>query len=270
MKVRMILLLMGSTLFLINCATPGVMKIAAVASPDQNIGYQETITSQKKHLVSISPYTELNKINLAMEKTLFMISVKNDGKEPVNINYKNFSVTFENKTGKGDSIKIGLQDFDDLMNDLWNEYIDGENQKIKSALDDILSYINTAELKYVEKKGHKVSNNVADLDTELAEESIDVVQYNTALRMMEAAQHRSEDLINDIKTMRTNNKLPLLRQTLPELFWKQQTISPGNSYSGVIVCDLHDVNVNAEGNFKVTVLVDGEEHKFIFKRGISK
>jgi len=232
MKVKIFLILMGSILFLQNCAPSQITKIAGVASRDQKTGYQETITSQKKHFVSLAPYSELK---LAKDKTIFMMVVKNCGKDPIHISYANISVIFEGKSKNWVSKKINIQSFDEFMNDLKEEYSTYEKKYIKSALEDIKS------------NSESSSSAVSDSDS-LADDMAILKQH--------------------IETMRANNQL--LQEGLPELDMKSQTITPGNSHSGIVVCDTRDMNEKVEGNFQVVVSVDGEKHKFTFRRSLNK
>ncbi|MFC1840936.1 hypothetical protein ACFL1N_15270 [Thermodesulfobacteriota bacterium] len=53
---------------------------------------------------------------------------------------------------------------------------------------------------------------------------------------------------------------------IPRIMLKPQVIMPNESVSGIFVCDTSKMKDNIEGNFKITVTIDGEEHKFIFSR----
>jgi len=206
--------------------------MAAVASRDQKIGYQETITSQKKHFVSLAPYSELN---LAKDKTIFMLVVQNGGEEPIKISYDNISVMFEENTKKGAPDKINVQKFDDFMNDLKEEYSNYEKKYMKAALEDIKT------------------------DSEYG---------SSAVSDSDSLKDKVDDLKKHIVSMRAQNQL--LQEGLPEFDMKSQAIMPGDSHSGIVVCDTRAMNDKTEGNFQVVVSVAGEKHKFTFKRNLNK
>lgn len=233
MKIKILLILIGIILFLHGCATSTSQKISltAVTSRNQKLGHEETITSQKKHFVTISPYTELK---LAKDKTIFMLAVQNCGKEPINISYDNISVTFEENARNRVSKKINLQLFDNFMNDLKEEYSDNEKKYIKSTLQNI-----------------QVSSENSSGSSSSSENLVDEV----------------ENLKKRIETMRAQNQA--IRETLPEYDMKPQTIMPGKNLSGILVCDPRDLNKDAGGNFQVAILLDGEVHKFVFKRSLN-
>ena len=53
---------------------------------------------------------------------------------------------------------------------------------------------------------------------------------------------------------------------IPRVMLRPQVIMPGESVSGIFVCDTSEMNKKVEGDFKITVTIGGEEHKFIFTR----
>ena len=134
MKLKILLILMGSILFLQSCAPTQVTKMSAVASSDQKVGHEGTITSQKKHFVSLSPYSELD---VAKDKTMFMLVVENCGEDPIKIGYSNISAIFEGNNENRAFKRINVQHYDDFMNDLKEEYSNKEKRYIEKALEDI-------------------------------------------------------------------------------------------------------------------------------------
>jgi hypothetical protein len=83
----------------------------------------------------------------------------------------------------------------------------------------------------------------------------------------ERATDEMRDLKYDIESMRRQNEI--FQEMLPRFILKKQVIMPGNSYTGIVICDTHDINTATEGNFHVSVSIDGEEHKFAFYRGLN-
>jgi hypothetical protein len=234
MKVKLLLILTSSILFLHGCATSTSQKVnlSAVASRDQKIGQEETITSQKKHFVSLGPYTELK---LANDKTIFMVGVKNCGKAPIAISCDNISVTFDENSGKGEPKKISLESLDDFIKDLKEEYSDSEKKYIKSKLESI---------------------------------QLDAESSSSAVSDSDNLGDKVKDLKTRIETMRAQNQV--IRERLPEFYLKSQTIKPDNSYSGIVVCDTRKMDGKIEGKFIIAVSIDGEMHRFSFKRGSIK
>jgi hypothetical protein len=234
MKTKILLVLIGSILFLQGCATSTSQKISLIAmtSRDQKVGDQETITSQKKHFVSLGPYTELK---LAKDKTIFMVGVKNCGKGPITLSCDNISVTFQENSGKGEPKKISLESLDDFLKEIKEEYSDNEKKYIKSKLESI---------------------------------QLDAESSSSAVSDSDNLGDKVKDLKTRIETMRAQNQV--IRERLPQFYLKSQAINPDNSYSGIVVCDAHTMNDKAEGNFLVAVSVDGEVHRFSFKRASNK
>lgn len=224
---------MGSILLLQSCATQTTTKMTAVASMDQKTGYDGTVISQKKHFVSLSPYPELDnaitEIGLAKGKIKFILTVQNCGEEPIDIGHENISMFFEDAVTDRASSIINIQSADDFMSDFEKEYYDGEKKFIYSTLYELWTLC-----KY------------GGMDSE-------------------TSTYEMQDFKYDIEDMR--RQYEIFRETLPGVILRQQTIAPGNSYTGIMICDTRDLEPETGGKFRVTVSVDGEEHRFTFNRG---
>lgn len=256
MKVKGLLILLGTILLLQSCAPTEVTKMAAVASRDQKVGYQDTITSQKKHFVSLSPYTELN---VAKDKTMFMMVIQNYGESSIKIGYDNVSVTFEGTGENRSSDKINVQPFDDFMEDLEGEYSYNEKRYIESALEDIQLDLETASS----------FESLDSLDSfSSSDDSSSSDSSDSSDSTSDDVEFMIEDLNYDIETMRTNNQL--LREALQEFIMKPQTIMPDDNYTKVVVLDTSDMDPEREGDFQIVVSVENEAHKFTFKRSLNK
>jgi archaellum component FlaG (FlaF/FlaG flagellin family) len=168
MKARLLLILVGAVLFLQSCATPPTTKMTSVASSDQKTGYDGTITSQKKHFVSLSPYSVLE---FAKDKAMFILVVENDGEGPISISNEDISMIFEGNGEDLTSKRISVQSLDDFIVDIGNEYNDNEKKFIYSTLYDIW-YLST--------------NGIIDSET---------------------ATDRAQDLKYDIEAMRRQNEV---------------------------------------------------------------
>ena len=237
MKAKILLALMISMLIIQGCTTLKVMKMTAVASRDQKVGFQETITSKKKHFVSLAPYSDLK---LIQNKIMFMMVVQNCGNEPINIDYNNISVTFEEKSRKGTSNRINLQSLDEFMNGFEEEYRNNVNASIYNSLDGLIWMLRDIISKRI------------------------LVFVEGAYQMQYSVKKAKEGIV------RMHREYQLLLGTLPDFAMQPQTIIPGYSYAGVVLCDTRQMNPTIKGNFKITVSVDSEEHQFTFRRAISK
>jgi len=168
MKTGLTLILIGAILVLQSCATSPSVKMTSVASSYQKTGYDGTITSQKKHFVSLSPYSAPD---FAKKKTMFILVVENDGEGPLSIGNDDISMIFQDSKGELTSKRISIQPFDGFMSDLEKEYNDNEKKFIYSTLYDIW-YLST--------------NGIIDSET---------------------ATDRLQDLKYDIEAMRRQNEM---------------------------------------------------------------
>jgi hypothetical protein len=240
MKIKTLLILMGAILFFQSCTTSKIMKMAPVSTPGQKTGYDGTITSNKKHFVSLSPYNRITKIysktDFLKDKTMFILSVKNGGEKPIQIGYDNISVILEGNNKEGALKKIVVQNSDDILNSWANEYNDSEKKYVYSII----------------------------YNTYLCAKACDPDAGMKSCNPMELL----EELKYDLEAMRNSNQA--LRETLPGILIKPQTLMNGTIYNGIIVCDTRGMDADMEDKFKVTVSIDGEEHKFTFKRNITE
>lgn len=252
MKGKILLIFMVSILFFQGCAKTQIVKISAFASRDQKTAYDGTIISRKKHLVSLSPYAELGSVvfDLSKYKTIFMLSVENCGKEPISIGFDNIAVIFVGKSKDLASKNINLQSFDDFIRDFEKLYNDNEKAFIYNTIYNYYSLWISSQL---------LSNQFTPVGSIRQEPVIDEERLTNRMYIFR----------EEIKEGRT--KKDMIQETLPGLILKQKTIiKPGNSYSGIVICDTHDLDPQKEGSFLIIVSVDSEEHQFTFRRAISK
>lgn len=83
-------------------------EIKTVASSEQKTDYDGAVVSQKKHLVSLSPYTDFKVNKLIKDKTIFHMLIQNCGEKPIFINRDNISVSFEENGGEMSSRSIKI------------------------------------------------------------------------------------------------------------------------------------------------------------------
>lgn len=246
-------MLAGAVLFLSSCAPTQLTKMSAVATSDQKVGYEGTITSRKKHFVSLAPYNELN---VAKDRTMFMLGVQNFGDTPFDIGYGGVAVRFQDSAMSLPVKRINIQSYDDFALDVREEQSQKEKNYIRDELEDVIIKLETSSSSFSSS-----SSSSSDSTSSSSSSSEDDTGEEVEVML--------EDLEMDIETMRANNQL--LREALPAIVMKPQaTIMPGGSYSGVMVCDTRDLDEEMEGRFQLAVLVDGEEHIFTFNRELNK
>lgn len=228
MKFKILLIFIGSILFFQGCAGSKMMKMTAVTSLDQKTGYDGTITSQKKHFVALSPHTKLNSTipNFNLSKYKTLFMMSVQ-----NCGKEPFNISFDNIV---------------VIFESNNKELASKRINIQS-LDD---FMNDFEKEYNDNEKEHIYSTLYEVYLLSLADIVDM--------------DKLEELKYDIEAMRWQNQV--LRDMLPGVVMKPQTTMPGSSYSGIVVCDTRDIDSKIEGNFKVVVSVDGEEHKFTFKR----
>jgi len=228
-------------LILQSCATQKIMKITIVPNRDQKVGFEETITSKKKHFVSMAPYSKI----FIGDRTMFMVSIQNHGELPVDVSNNDISVTFEYNTKNGDVNPVKVQ----ILNDVANAF------KMESRLNE-LSLINPVLIN-ADKNLKSIIENLrrsgnGNIDANEINLEIDKIAVSIEEKRME------------LETMHEQDQQIL--EAMPDFIISQQIIMPNDSYTGVMVCDTGNLDARVEGKFKILVSIDGEEHGFTFKR----
>lgn len=258
MKMKIVLLMIGALLLCQGCAQ--TVKMAAVASSGQKMGYDGTITSQKKHFVSLSPYTQLA---VAKDKTMFMLVVQNCGTAPINISYDNVAILFEDAVQKEVAKKIQVQSFDDFMDDLKKEYGNTEKEEIYDALEDIVYKLESASASSSSSSSSSSLGSSSSSSSSSGSSSSGSSSSDSE-NVAQEVENMLDDLKYDVDIMRANNEL--LREALPEFTLRPQTIAPGDTYTGMVVADTRELSAEAGGDFQVVVSIDSEAHAFTFTR----
>ena len=233
MKLKILLMFALSVLFLQNCAP---IKIASVASSGQKRGHDDSITSEKKHVVSLYHYT---KIRMAKDQTIFMVTIQNGGEAPINFRNDNISVIFEGESEDWASKRIKIQSIDDFIKDLERNYMDDELRKIEKLIrktEDTLRQLVECE-EYEEQKKKEIVSKYE-------------FEFYTSLKK--------------IQNMR--KEIAEVKDSVSEIMVKPQAIMPDSSYSGILVCDTQDMDSKITGTFRIVVSIDGEDHILNFKR----
>lgn len=241
-KIKILFFLAGSVIFLQSCAAlPPTTTLSAAVTMDQKVGYGDTIVSQKRHFVSFTPYTQLDSavsnIGLAKNKTKFILTVENFGNDPIEFSPNNISVVFVPKADDAMPQPIRVQPWQEFMEEFDREYDKNERKYIYTTLNGIYA----------------------------------LTMFPPNLNAYEigpGVEERLHDLVFEIESMRDQNDV--LQEMLPSVLITQGRILSGNSYSGLLICDTSDLDAAIEGNFRISVTIDGEEHRFVFKRGLSK
>ena len=202
------------------------MEMSAVLSPEQHEGYKETITSQKKHFVSLAPYRENNP---ASSNTAFILFVKNCGDHPIDICTQNVSAEFFGNDPKWISRGITVFSPDDLMRVL---EIEQHSNEVAAR-----SSVKTYNYYTYDAYGN-------------------ITGSRTATRL-EPRYHSAVGILHEVK---------LGMQMVEELVLQPQTLPPGEGGGGLVVCDTRAMNSKIEGNFHLIVSVNGEQHEFTFSR----
>jgi hypothetical protein len=238
MKKRLYLMLLISVVLLQSCAGSHKIKTTAVPSLMQKVDYNGAVVSEKKHIVSLTHYKEFKHVK---NKIIFDFLVQNRGRKPLSINNENISMEFRGKDEGSAPIKLEIQPLDDFIKDLENDYFNEDIRIISSMFTNIE---NTAwRIKSIPSTDRVSAKNIATM---------------FASSFLSSADDLEE-------TIRVYDQL---EEIVPPLVFKPQTIMPGPSVTRLIVYDTGAIDEKAEGEFKLIIRVEGEEHKFVFSRSM--
>ena len=230
-----------------GCGGFKTVEMSAVLSSDQQEGYMETITSQKKHFVSLAPYGE----NIpAGSDTAFILFVKNCGEDPIDISAHNISAEFFGNTGKWVSRGIAVLSHDELTNRLRSKQLDAEMATNAAYKNYTFHYIDA------------LGNDTGFRLFPYSEPTI-FSPYSDSTTPYDAFTTYGER----VQSYRTTAQKILM---VEELVLKPMTLLPGESGGGLVVCDTSGMNSKIEGNFHIVVSVGDEQHEFIFNRSTDR
>lgn len=224
MRLRLIPILICSILFLQGCFH--TMEMSAVLSPEQQEEYMETITSQKKHFVSLAPYLENSPTN---GKTAFILYVKNCGKNPIGLNTENISAEFSDSYHQWGPKSIPVISPDKLIKEL---------ERKQSRSNELKTCVRTETYCSYDVNGNPTYCTTRTVTDSLCELDIFFTSIQAAKQI---------DLAKN-------------------LLLQPQVLLPGEDGGGLVVCNTRAINSKAEGNFHVVVSVNGEQHEFTFNR----
>jgi hypothetical protein len=163
------------------------------------------------------------------DNAIFNIIIENGGEEPITISNENISMIFEGHDKKQTVKKLDVLSAKKFMNDVEYEYR-------KRAINALV----------------QISRSKDDIYAT----SLDGVNGKVKFTVVSPGVVGRGRRI-DIKT---------LRETLPDLILNQKTIMPRESITALISCRTNEIPRGIEGNFKINVSIDGEEHLFSFTR----
>jgi len=229
-----------------GCGGFKTVEMSAVISQEQQQGYMETITSQKKHFVSLAPYGE----NIpASSDTAFILFIKNCGESPIDISTQNISAEFFGNTSKWASRSITVLSYDELMNRLRSRQLRAESAANATYKNYTFHHIDALgnDTGFWAAPGEPFSGSYSD--AYLSNPNDEFTSYSAATNHYRAAGQKM--------------------QVVEEKVLQPQTLQPGEGGGGLVVCDTDAMNSKVEGKFHIAVSVNGEQHEFTFNRSMA-
>ncbi len=234
MKIKIYLMLVLSTILFHSCT--GSIKTTAVATSTQKMDYNGSVISEKKNVVTLTHYKEIEHVK---HKIIFNLLVQNRGEAPLSIGNENISVLFKENGMNEAAVKLEIQPLDDFLRDLEKDYFNEEIRLITDAF------------RKIPKTADDIENAEEDYEKKMKADMFAAQFISNTDRLDDALKDydRYEDII-------------------PYSVFKPQIITPGSSITGLIVCDTGEIDEKAVGEYNVVISIGGEEHKFIFSRSL--
>lgn len=219
-----------------SCATNLKMELRAVASLDQKTDPYGAIVSEKTHMVSVSFYEEIPYIR---DNAIFNIIIENGGEEPITIGYENISVIFEGHDKKQTVKKLKILSKAEFMQDVEYEY-------------------NKILMNYLSQIGRKDDIRAYSLSEGVPKPDVFITIF--------PPMTKNYLLTKVPKVEATNIKIKTLREILPDLILKKETLMPRDSRKALMSCRTNEIPHGIKGDFKINVFIDDEKHGFTFAR----
>lgn len=238
MRIRVILLFFLFILLCQSCAHK--IKINAIPASDQVVDNKGFVTSELTQVVSLSYY---DSTRIPDDKIMFTIILENCGEKPVQISNDNISVFFKGNKSGWTPKKITLLSPSEFTNEIVSRY----TKKPK-----FINYTTTPH-----PDSPKITGGGFDGFPELTKFSEELKKGHDS----------SVDSISNIKNDKLKSDREQLKYSLQRIILKPQIIMPDDSITSVFAFGTNEIGKSA-GKFIITVLIDGEEHKFTFSRSI--
>ncbi len=226
MKHKIVLGIISAALIIQGCSSINKTGYKTVASMDQKTDPYGDVVSEKKHMVAVSLYRDMEYVK---DKTIFKIIVENGGDNPLEISTSNISVIFR-ESGKNSTVKnIEIESLEDFIENIGHAFREAEKEKIRAIL--------------MKLKGAALSQTETSAD-------MFALSFVRKVDNMEQEHERHEKL----------------KHSMPEFLLQNQTIMPRKTATAIIPCDTHEITPETKGALEVTVSIDNEKHTFIFER----
>ena len=277
MRIKYLFIILGSIIILQNCVSkppellesdmPGpsrhTVKTVPIASSYQKSGPDGSITSEKKHVVTLSHYT---KIKETEGKALFRIIIENRGDEQIKIDNEKVSVIFEDYRKDRPSRNVKFQSSHELINDLDRNYSLYEIRTLSGSISNLKYFLTDGQNGLIPEV-EKCLDILNSMNSEDVTPNNDpTILYEKLLRFTQKALEKKErklaDTLYKIKLKRI--ELAKLKDVLPDIMLKSSFIMSDSIYSGIVCCDTGFMSPEFGGKFRIVVSIDNEKHEFDF------
>lgn len=264
---------------LVGCATTQYVEMKAVKTGEQEVVFnngKEILVSKKKLFVTLAPFKQVRE---AQETTAFVLFVYNLGSKPVNVSSDIVRVEYLDKTSSTPST-IKVFSYNDMIVAAEQEE---ERQRKAAAWAAVAGAVNASNAAYSSTNTYSSGNVNGTYNSNTygnygssAYSANTTGNYNGSYsghsstttydpaKAQALANQNSQQFKNNLDRIAANAQTN--RELIEQLVLKPQTVPPEQSYGGLVVADTTSLNHNNEGQFRIIVDVDGEQHSFTMSR----
>lgn len=210
-----------------GCTSIDKTKLAVVALSDQKTDPYGAVVSDKKNMISISCYSDLD---FMKDCIIFKSIIKNGGEMPIKISSNNISVSFKENSKNWEPKKVHVLTLDEFIRISEDNFQDDEVERINKIL-------------------QEMEKTAREMDGAYDRKAIAEMFAFRFIKIVDRI-HLKHDQFNGRDV----------------IYLKEQNIIPGESISAIFACDTGKILPGIKGEFIITILMDSEEHNFTFLR----
>lgn len=264
---------------LAGCTSIQYVQMKAVKSAEQEVVYnngKETLVSKKSHYVTLAPFKQVRE---AKETTAFVLFVYNLSAKPVNVSSDIVSVEYLDKATTA-STPIKVLSYNDMIVAVEKEE---EEQRRAAAWAAAAGAINASTAAYSSSSTYSAGNVNGTYNANTygnygrnSYSANTTGNYNGSYsgysrtttydpaKAQALANQNSQQFKDNLERIAANAQSN--RQLIEQLVLKPQTVPAEQSYGGLIVADTRGLDHKNEGQFRIVVDIEGEQHIFTMSR----
>lgn len=232
-----------------------------------------TITSKKKHILAISPYQS---VIHGKDKTAYLVYFKNQADYPINFGTDNIEIVYI-PVGSSKEKKIIVQSYDDALNDINESEIEQKSSARSAAAWMAYGAAMASQDTYTTRHSGSFTGNTygSSYNSQGYYGSYHGTYGGTYSGTSETKVFNSErfKLLNENNQKIHASAISSIdnyhrskKEMLDSIGLRDTSVVKGGDYMGLFYSSTESIGLSSQGEFIITIKIDGEEHVFEVSR----